>query len=83
MTDAEYDILDELYFVTPYEHLKQESGYSDDELKINLIKLVKEGMVKVYLSMDEEAVEEVDLGSAFDSYYYLASKKGLFAHNSR
>ena len=83
LTDAEYDILDELYFVTPYETLRVETGYDEGDLKSNLIRLVEEGLVKVYLSMDEEAEDSVDMEKLFRSYYYLASKKGLFAHNSK
>ena len=84
MTDAEYDIIDELYFVTSYASLKEESGYSDEELLVNLISLVNKGLVKVYASMDEElGSDRVDLKNEFKSYSYLASKKGLFEHNRR
>lgn len=84
MTDIEYDILDELYFVTPFETLKEESGFTNEDLKKNLINLVNNGLVKVFFSMEEEAEDQaIDMEEKFETYYYLASKKGLFEHNSR
>ncbi len=84
MTDIEYDIIDELYFVTPYKTLLEESGYDDLTLKKNLIELIEKGFIKVYMKMDEEIeMHNLDMENSFQSYYYLASKKGLFEHNSR
>ena len=84
LTEIEYNILDELYFVTSYGNLKEESGYDDNQLRLNLIELIKKGFVKVYRKMDEEIEEDnLDMENSFDSYLYLASKKGLFEHNSR
>ena len=84
MTDIEYDILDELYFVTPYSELQEQTGFEDGELKLNLSSLIKGGLVKVYRTIDEELEsEEAGLSDNYRSYYYLASKKGLFEHNQR
>ena len=84
MKDEEYDILDELYFVTPFSVLKKETGLLDDILKHHLINLINNGFIKVYVSMDQEAeIEKLDMEEKFDRYYYLASKKGLFEHNSK
>lgn len=84
MTDKEYDILDELYFVTPFSLLADETGLDKSVLKSNLNNLVNKGFVRVYVSMDEEANEaDLDMEKNFNKYYYLASKKGLFEHNSR
>ncbi|MEM0938583.1 MAG: hypothetical protein AAF600_01905 [Bacteroidota bacterium] len=84
MTEIEYNILDQLYFVTSYQTLKEESGYSHDQLKFNLIEMIKNGFVKVYDEIDQELEQDrLDMQNSFQSYYYLASKKGLFEHNSR
>ena len=84
MKDEEYDILDELYFVTPYTVLAKETNLSKEDLKSHLVNLINKGFVKVYLSMDEEVEKsEIDMNERFENYYYLASKKGLFEHNSR
>ena len=84
MTDEEFDIIDELYFVTPYSELKEETGFSDEQLRSNLVDLVNKGWVRVYKSVDEESeVQQMDSQSTYQSFYYLASKKGLFEHNAR
>lgn len=84
MTDEEFDIIDELYFVTAYNDLKVATEFSDDQLRKNLIVMAKKGWVRVYKSVDEESeIEKLDLDRDFQSFYYLASKKGLFEHNTK
>jgi len=84
LTDIEYNILDELYFVTPYLELKEETQLEDEELKNGLSTLIHRGLVKVYRSIDEElASEQANLAQEYQSYFYLATKKGLFEHNQR
>lgn len=84
MTDEEFDIIDELYFVTAYADLKDATSLSDEILKSSLIKMMNEGWVRIYKSVDEESeVDLLDMENDFKSYFYLASKKGLFEHNSQ
>ncbi|MEP1032079.1 transporter [Ekhidna sp.] len=84
MTDLEFDIIDELYFVTAYSDLKEAIDFSDDVLKVNLANMAKQGWVRVYKSVNEESeLDQLDLENDFQSYFYLASKKGLFEHNSK
>ncbi|GAB4238954.1 MAG: hypothetical protein Tsb0034_14860 [Ekhidna sp.] len=84
MTNLEYDIIDELYFVTSYHDVKQNTGFDDATLKGALIKLLNDGLIRVYTSVDEASeLEDVNMDAHFQSYYYLASKKGLFEHNMR
>lgn len=84
MTDLEFDIIDELYFVTAYEALKEATGLTDSELQQGLLDLVGKGWVRVYTSVDEASEMGVEeLKDSFQSYFYLASKKGLFEHNSQ
>lgn len=84
MTDAEFDVLDELYFVQPYEHLQSELDLDEGELKDTLIGLSEKGWIKCYTSMDEEVFDQdLDLENNYQRYLYLASKKGLMAHNGR
>ncbi|NQZ76201.1 MAG: hypothetical protein HRT61_08835 [Ekhidna sp.] len=83
MTNQEFDIIDELYFVTPYSQLKEQTEYSDDILSENLIRLIQKGWVKVYSSIDIEiAYDEASFQDSFKTYFYLASKKGLLRHNT-
>ncbi len=83
MSDEEFEVIDELYFVTSYQDLKSTTDYSDNSLKSILVGLIEKGWIKVYKSVDVEIdlgqVEQHDLVTCF----FLASKKGLFEHNSQ
>lgn len=82
MTDTEFDVLDELYFVQSYEYLQEELGFDDEELKNTLIGLSEKGWIKCYSDMDVEVFEQdLDLEKNYQRYFYLASKKGLMVHN--
>ena len=84
MTDQEFDVLDELYFVQPYEYLKDELEMADEELLKTLSGLHQKGWLKCYSAMDQEVFEgDLNLAENYRSYFYLASKKGLMAHNGR
>jgi len=81
MEDVAFEVLDELYFVTPYAELKNALGFEDITLKNALIELVKKDWVLVFKNMEDE-IQSFDLENNFKTYCYLASKKGLLAHNS-
>ena len=84
MTDVEFDVLDELYFVQPYDYLVSELELEDSELKEVLISLIEKGWVKCFLNMQEEALShELQLDEKYREYFYLATKAGLMAHNGR
>ena len=84
MTNEEFEVLDELYFVHDYDHVKNELGWEDADLKQVLSLLLKKGWVKCFRTVHEELVpEEVEFEENYKQYYYLASKAGLFAHNGR
>lgn len=84
MTDLEFDVLDELYFVVPYHHLKEELDLDDNALKGVLESLLAKGWIKCFLTASEEAVKsEIDFDNKYKDYFYLASKQGLLAHNGR
>lgn len=83
MTEDEFDVLDELYFVLSFTELVDASGFEKQKLVPVLDSLYKKGWLKVYRDMDqEEAPDKTDIFKKHDSYLYLASKKGLLAHNS-
>ncbi len=84
MTDEEFDVLDELYFVHSYQHVQDELGWQDEPLKKVLSVLLEKGWVKCFKTVHEELVaEEIKFEENFNQYFYLASKAGLFAHNGR
>ena len=84
MTDAEFDVLDELYFVQPFSHLLEELEFDAQELKPILQGLLNKGYIKCFFNMNEEVFEDqLDFQNQYQDYFYLATKKGLLAHNGR
>lgn len=84
MTDQEFDVLDALYFVVPFQEVVEESGLTVAVVKDVLAQLFEKGWIRCYHSPGEEIAEhEADLSSHGMSYYYLATKAGLLAHNGR
>ncbi len=84
MSDQEFDILDELYFVTPFEQLQKTLGMAEPELKTALEILISKGWVKCFRAGSGEiATNEMNFEAEYRNYHYLATKAGLFAHNSR
>ncbi|MCS6832491.1 MAG: transporter [Flammeovirgaceae bacterium] len=83
MSDVEYQVLDELYFVISFEKLKENTGLSEEELKNCLYQMLEKGWIKCF--KDKEAREiatDIDFENKYAQYQYLATKKGLLAHNS-
>jgi DNA-binding transcriptional ArsR family regulator len=85
MNEIEYDIIDELYFVSSYGEIAQALNLSDEELSTHLAALIKKGYVKaLYPDPDTEVVfDEAQFGIQYHQYFYLATKAGLISHNSR
>lgn len=82
MTDAEFDLLDELYFVQPYNYVKESLGWEDELLLQTLNSLYQEGLIKCLESPDQERFEAVNVLAEGKNLYFLATKKGLMAHNA-
>ena len=84
LTDLEYRVLDELYFVSSFQNLldnlMEEKGTVVDAL-INLLKNNLVTQVRME-SGKEEKLEAPDFTTLEESYF-VASKKGLLIHNSR
>ena len=84
MTDQEFDILDELYFLTGFEELKEGCGLKNEELVPALWKIIKKEWVNCFKNYDQEfQATQSEFETNFADYHYLASKKGLMAHNAR
>ncbi|MBT29670.1 MAG: transporter [Thalassobius sp.] len=84
MSDIEFDVLDELYFVTWFSDLMETTELSDQELKICLKSLIEKGWVKCYRNInEEELIDDMDFDNKYSDYAYLATKAGLLAHNSK
>ncbi|MFN3761379.1 MAG: hypothetical protein ACK4SF_19365 [Algoriphagus aquaeductus] len=82
MSDREFDLLDELYFVQGYTYLKESLGWEDQLLMETLNTLYTQGMIKCLAGPDNERFDQVDIFIEGKDLYYLATKKGLMAHNT-
>lgn len=84
MTDLEFDVLDELYFVTSFQQLQEALEMEMNTLKSVLQTLLNKEWIKCYLDHSEELLaNEVDFENNYKTYSYLATKAGLLAHNGR
>ena len=84
MTDLEYDVLDELYFVIPFSQLQDTLELEKDELKKVLQALLRQGWIKCFSDQTHElSADETDFAAHFKDYCYLATKAGLLAHHGK
>lgn len=84
MSELEYDVLDELYFVQSFKALMQLTDLDEKELRAILKMLVDKGWVRCFMDVNDEVMpDKVDFELMYREYYYLASKAGLLAHNGR
>jgi len=82
MSDAEFELMDELYFVQTYGYVKEELGWDDEKLLIILQDLYDKGFIKCLSHPDKELFDNIDIKGEGTQYYYLATKKGLMHHNT-
>lgn len=84
MSAVEFDLLDELYFITAFKGLPQAIGQSDAITRETLCSLLRKEFVWQFY-FDTEANDFVRTNPIDpdhpEQYHYLASKKGLLAHN--
>ncbi len=85
MTDLEFDVLDELYFVQTFATLRE--ALLDDMEEATLVSvlydLAQKGWVKCLRPNKDEPIhqEALDIKRDYQQYCYLATKAGLMAHN--
>lgn len=83
MTENEFDLLDELYFVQDFDYLKETMGWNLEQLLVTLESLHKKSFIKCLRAPDDEVFEIVDFKNQAQGMFFLATKKGLMAHNGR
>ncbi len=84
MSDVEFDVLDELYFVVSFNALADSTQLHPERLKEVLALLYGKGWLKVYKSASEEVAEGfLNFKEDAQQFLFLASKAGLLAHNGR
>lgn len=82
MNDAEFDLMDELYFVQPFTYLLETMAWDEELLLSTLQALFSKGYIKCLDDPDRERFGEVDIMKEGTGLYFLATKKGLMAHNT-
>lgn len=86
LTDLEYDVLNVLYFVEPFERILEEVD-APANIVADVLKFLIDQKLVVAMKLDEENdmyvrsfIYDTD---NMHAYRYLATKAGLMAHNSR
>jgi len=82
MSDDEYELLDELYFLQSFAYLKGVLSWEEEKLLANLQRLYEKGWIKCYSSPDEEIFVSPSIQESGKEYFYLATKKGLLSHTT-
>ena len=84
MTDQEFIVLDELYFVQSFAEVKEATGLNAAVVKQVLEDLLEKGWIRCMSSrQDDEPGEMINFQEGYEHYFYLATKTGLKIHNSR
>jgi len=81
LSEIEYDVLEELYFVQSIQSLEKKCALSVASLEEILLELYK----KQYIKLLDQNFNEINnfMNEDFLRFQFVISKKGLFAHNSR
>jgi transcription initiation factor IIE alpha subunit len=84
MSDLEFDVLDELYFVISFDELKSATELDTETLRKVLHSMLDKGWIKCFRDRVEAlSLEDVNFDQDYMRYYYLATKEGLLAHNGQ
>ena len=82
MTEPEFEMLDELYFIKNLEDLRKELKSAEYDIREELWKLIQKGWVRATVHKDQEVnLTEEDFQRDVNNYYFIATKNGLLAHN--
>jgi hypothetical protein len=82
MTDREFDLIDELYFVQHFTYLKEVLGWEEEILLSTLQSLFEKEYIKCLKEPDLEIFTKIDLMASGKELYFLATKKGLMNHHA-
>ena len=84
MTDIEFDILDELYFLISFEDLKKQTCLETNVLIDQLVIMFNKNWVQYYIEIDGEINPVLNnFAIEIQHCFLLATKKGLNNHNSK
>ena len=84
VSDAAYELMDELFFVIPYKALQEQTSWSAAEMDVALKELLAANWVD-QLEIPAGALDYVKRTTAdtvhLSNYAYLATKRGLLIYN--
>jgi len=84
MSNDEYELLDQLYFVVSFSEFQDIVGLEEQILIDTLWAMLTKGWIKCFKNPDIEIDPgEEDFRTNYGNYQYLASKQGLLVHNTR
>jgi hypothetical protein len=84
MSDLEFEVIDNLYFVQRFEALIKEVEIDEKIMQKILLDLFQKEWVKVMDMQTDEEISDTDVWTKnYSNYFYLATKKGLLAHNTK
>lgn len=83
MTDLEFDLLDELYFVISFQEILAELSWTSAVLSQELEKLIQKEWIKTIERETMLELTQVPSTADYHKYLFLATKKGLLAHNCK
>lgn len=81
----EFEVMDELYLLSSFQQIKEATGAPAADLKNVLLSLLQNNYIRqmVYSkSLNDYEPMEIYDESKLESSSYVATKKGLLAHNS-
>ena len=82
MTNTEFEILDELYFVISHTELMSQLSIEAKEANVIIHSMFEKGWVRAFASPDNTTDYKKIDDNLLSNSYLLASKAGLKAHNS-
>ncbi|MCU0429219.1 MAG: transporter [Cytophagaceae bacterium] len=83
MSDEEYQVLDELYFTIPFSKLIKRLEWEESKTLAVILRLLEKGWVKgIEIQSEMEISDPEFIRNNFSDMHFLATKKGLMAHNT-
>jgi len=84
-SNMEFDVMDEVYFISSFIQIMENTGIETEQLRDVLTNLLQKGFVQQLIyneSLHDFEKMEVYNETQLESASYVATKKGLLAHNS-
>ena len=82
MTDEEFELIDQLYFIQSFPDLLASTELKEPALLEQLNNLHKKGWLKTVALLDGDTPPNpIRILAEGTTYFYVASKEGLLAHN--